>query len=150
MITIRELGIRVHHGRAPWDETQPYSTVELILDGRSLQGWVEKTVPHGQDVPEHLGHPTNVDLRALLQGELAHEDSDEPGEFAWERWGGLTSILGCSCGHVDCGPLLCHITMGDDVVTWTDFREGFEPERTYDLAFQFSRATYDAALNSQI
>ncbi|HEY1067139.1 MAG TPA: hypothetical protein VGE52_13555 [Pirellulales bacterium] len=56
-------------------------------------------------------------------------------------------LLVCSCGNTTCGDLLAKITVGDDVVTWSDFRHS-ERRWNYDAfgPFVFDRGQYEAQL----
>ncbi|MEV8530435.1 hypothetical protein [Streptomyces sp. NPDC051211] len=59
-----------------------------------------------------------------------------------------TPVLGCSCGVWECGPLLARITVAEDTVTWSRFRDPYRPEWG-DLPigpYVFPRPAYEHAL----
>ena len=39
------------------------------------------------------------------------------------NYGAKTVLLGCTCGIVDCWPLLARVVVGDRTVTWSDFEQ---------------------------
>lgn len=56
------------------------------------------------------------------------------------------TVLGCTCGIVECWFLMVEITLLDDVVIWSDF-EQFHRPWVYALGpFVFDRAAYERAL----
>jgi hypothetical protein len=60
---------------------------------------------------------------------------------------GDTVVLGCDCGEWGCWPLVAHITVTQDQVEWSRFRQG---HREWDLStlgpFVFARTQYEQAL----
>jgi hypothetical protein len=59
---------------------------------------------------------------------------------------GKSLLLGCTCGITECWFLLATITVSDDRVVWSDFRQ-FHRDWRYDLGpFVFERGGYEAQL----
>ncbi|WP_192498730.1 hypothetical protein [Ornithinimicrobium pratense] len=109
------------------------SPVDIIVDGKNLVDWVRPHVPPGFKLPEFLGHPIGTNMTELL---LGHRPEDESGR---------TALLGCTCTVIGCGPLLAHIEVGSETVTWSDFGPGCGAD--YEgLELQFDRDTYMDAL----
>lgn len=80
---------------------------------------------------------SSLDLRRQYMG---HPTADS--------FEGAITILGCSCGIVDCGPFKFDITVDEDLVTWYDVRQ--PPKgRSYDLLgpFRFDRREYVSGLS---
>jgi hypothetical protein len=65
-----------------------------------------------------------------------------------ERFGPATPVLGGECGDWLCWPLLCRISVTDDVVTWDEFAQPYRPVRDYGRfgPFRFTREEYEDAL----
>ena len=62
-------------------------------------------------------------------------------------------LLGCSCGVLDCWPLESDITMTDQQVIWSNFRQPFRKETwSYDSfgPFTFHRTQYEAEVRHAI
>ncbi len=61
---------------------------------------------------------------------------------------GRLAVLGCSCGIVDCWPLLARIEVREEWVVWRDFRHGFR-DWSYDRLgpFRFERGEYEAEVD---
>jgi len=85
---------------------------------------------------------------------LAEENPRLAGEYlglAPEEWrirkpyqDGRSAVLGCECGIVDCWPFLTRILVGEETVTWSDFKQPFRPKWSYAAlgTFTFDRAQY--------
>ncbi|WP_331769768.1 hypothetical protein OG948_39240 (plasmid) [Embleya sp. NBC_00888] len=61
---------------------------------------------------------------------------------------GTTPLLGCSCGHWSCRPLLTIITTTPETITWSSFRQPFR-KKWGELAmglYVFARPAYETAL----
>lgn len=140
-VTVRRLELRVREGTLPWDETTPCPTVDLVLDGRDLQGWLAPHLPREhRDTGGYLGHPVGADLRALLLGRWSGD-----GDEAFE---GRTALLGCTCTVIGCSPLVARITLTDETVTWSEFSRYRGPHFDYEpLELQFERSAYEAAIS---
>jgi hypothetical protein len=98
---------------------------------------------------EYLGLPESrlrLPSRALLDRPLGIEDGfvlapDDPRR-------GKATVLGCTCGIIECWFLMVRITLLDDVVIWSDF-EQFHRDWVYALGpFVFDRAAYERALGA--
>ena len=62
---------------------------------------------------------------------------------------GLTGVLSCTCGTFGCGPLLARVTVGESVVTWSDFTSDPHDLTPRDLGpFEFDRAQYEEAVRA--
>jgi hypothetical protein len=61
---------------------------------------------------------------------------------------GEQALLGCDCGTAGCWPLLGHVEITEDEVTWSDFRQPHRPERSYDGfgPFRFTKNDYTQAI----
>ncbi|MFD3704372.1 hypothetical protein ACFWUP_14625 [Nocardia sp. NPDC058658] len=59
-----------------------------------------------------------------------------------------TPVLACSCGEMDCWPLLTRITLTGDLVVWDCFEQPYRPTRDYTGfgPFLFDRNQYDNAV----
>lgn len=56
-------------------------------------------------------------------------------------------ILECECGCPGCWPLLVRVSLTDDAVTWSDFRQPHQDNWIYpDVRFVFDRHQYEDAL----
>ena len=63
---------------------------------------------------------------------------------------GRVPLLGCTCGEWGCWPLLVRITLDDEKVTWSDFRQPHRPDRDYSGfgPFVFKRRDYFDAIGA--
>ncbi len=60
-----------------------------------------------------------------------------------------SAVLGCTCGIIECWFLQALITIGEEVVTWSDFGQ-FHRDWRYDLGpFVFGRSQYESELVKQ-
>lgn len=60
---------------------------------------------------------------------------------------GIVPVITCACGDFGCGGATARVTIGDEVVTWDDFRTANTREPAAGLGpFQFERRAYMAAL----
>lgn len=57
-----------------------------------------------------------------------------------------TTLLGCSCGIIECWFLLAQITLTKTTVQWSDFQQFHRQEWKYNLSFIFDRHEYEAQL----
>lgn len=58
-----------------------------------------------------------------------------------------TTILGCTCGIIECWFLLARITLTQTTVTWSDFQQFHRDWWTYNLgSFIFDRQDYELQL----
>ncbi|HVK26188.1 MAG TPA: hypothetical protein VM677_32930 [Actinokineospora sp.] len=62
--------------------------------------------------------------------------------------GPKTPVLGCECGEWGCWPLMAHIIVTDELVTWDCFEQPHRDTRDYTGfgPFRFDRHHYDRAL----
>ena len=60
---------------------------------------------------------------------------------------GKTTILGCTCGILECWFLLARISLTETTVTWSDFQQFHRDWWTYNLgSFIFARQDYELQL----
>ena len=78
---------------------------------------------------------------------------DEPEDFTYgfgikldNPMKSKTTLLGCTCGIIQCWFLLAKITLADTTVTWSDFQNFHRDWWEYDLSFTFDRQEYEAGL----
>ena len=57
-----------------------------------------------------------------------------------------TTVLGCSCGVIECWFLLAKITLTDTTVTWSNFQNFHQDGWEYNLNFTFDSQEYEAGL----
>lgn len=137
---------------------QPHSVVDIMINGRNLieilremelpfaqaEGHVESAGNYEGLPPEwvflpskHLFGEPNEDY---------HDDDYPPGKSA---------IFGCgTCGVLSCWPFLVRITVGDEVVVWSDFENWHRGSAEWaashwrhdSLQFTFDRTQYEAEL----
>ena len=53
-----------------------------------------------------------------------------------------TTLLGCTCGIIECWFLLAKITLTETTVNWTDFQNFHREYWEYNLSFAFDRQQY--------
>lgn len=65
-------------------------------------------------------------------------------------WGDQVPVLGCNCGEQGCWPLLAHVAVDDETVTWSGFRQPHRPGWDYSGfgPFVFDRAEYERAVDA--
>lgn len=120
------------------------TSVEPVVGGAALVDRVatyerargyEPAGDYGGLVPEHFRFG---DLAEYFRGEEVRQ---------WPRRGYLW-LLGCDCGEVGCWPLEARVTVTDDAVTWSEFRQPFRDDWSYEGLgpFTFDRTRYDDAV----
>ncbi|MFF3791990.1 hypothetical protein ACFYXW_18390 [Streptomyces sp. NPDC001981] len=67
-----------------------------------------------------------------------------------DAMGKKTPLLGCECGEWGCWPLMAHITVTVDLVTWDSFEQPHRTTRDYTAfgPFHFDRHRYDDAVQA--
>ena len=141
----------------------PDSRIEFVLEpAPNLPRWRHFVVPYvnGQDLREtvyaievqagagaradkHGGVPA-VDPRQLHLQFFGRARGAPPGAVEYES---SITVLGCSCGIVDCHPLEVSIAVDQDLVTWSSFRHPGRPWRYESLGpFRFDRVEYEMGL----
>lgn len=118
--------------------------VDIVVNGRKLSqlaGEVELPFARAEGNPSLAGSYASLAV-ALVGGDHFR---GEPSLTWFED--GDTVLLGCHCGEWGCWPLTAEVTVTEDRVVWSHFRQG---HREWDLAalgqFEFDRAQYEAAL----
>ncbi len=114
----------------------------VFIDGRDL---IELAAEFEADSARAEGHPK---LAGKYDGLNPEAWADLP-----EQYGdGRAAVLCCECGEVGCWPLRVRITLGDQVVTWSDFEQPYRPGWSHAGLgpFTFARAQYDEAVTSLV
>lgn len=67
-----------------------------------------------------------------------------------DAMGPKTPVLGCECGEWGCWPLMAHIIVTADSVTWDSIEQPHRKTRDYTAfgPFRFDRRQYDDALQA--
>ena len=124
--------------------------VEISVNGRDLRDLVaEAELPFARRevkprlAGSYVGLPPEemfLPSRRLLGEPGTYYDADYAD--------GRLAVLGCVCGEVGCWPLLVGISVGEDVVTWEDFRQPHGGAWRYGVLgpFVFGRGAYEAEL----
>jgi hypothetical protein len=71
-----------------------------------------------------------------------------------KQWPGAGKLwlLGCDCGEVGCWPLEATVKVGEQTITWSDFRQPYREKRSYDGfgPFVFDRENYQRAVREAV
>jgi len=65
----------------------------------------------------------------------------------WKNLGGIY-VLGCQCGEVGCWPLVCKVSVTENDVTWSHFKQPFRRTRDYSRfgPFVFCKTDYEVTV----
>ncbi len=141
-----------------------WSNVDIVVDGVPLIDLVrEQELPHAAaEETERADEFPDYPPGRLTQ-ELAGDYVSLPAKFYWPSRhfldeplelphggdDGETMLLGCTCGINDCWALLTTITLTEQTVTWSGFRNN---SRDWDLSglgpFVFGRSQYESSLRA--
>lgn len=123
---------------------------------------------HPRGSPVILPHIDGTDLRDLLRpveraqgaGEGAGSYAGVPvsgrkrldvqylGRSSQDTYETTITVLGCTCGIVDCWPLRVHVSVDPEVVIWTSLENGCRPWDYGELgSFTFDRYEYVSGLD---
>ena len=141
-------------------EVVEFRTVEQDLGGRTIPA----IVPHlsGVPLPELLRRIELPSARRDGQPELAGGYAGlATGSVRWparhylgqpvlSAFGdGDTVLLGCGCGDWGCWPFSARVTVADDTVTWSGYRNGHRDWDYRDLwDLTFDRTGYERAVRA--
>lgn len=114
-----------------------------IVDGVSLIDRIrDYETQCGFDLPGSYGglQPYSDDIANWVRY-LVGDSYPEGGQSS----DGTTWLLGCNCSFAGCWPLEARVTVGDEIVTWNQFRQPHRPKQDYSSfgPFFFARNEYD-------
>lgn len=144
------LGLDVRSSRN-WSQAKMEYYGRILVDGndliKSLES-IEKPYAEAEGHPELAGMyfcPIDRMLppsRHLLGESAAFLDNED----------GRSIILLCDCSNLGCWDFDCKITVAEQVVTWSDFRQRTRPEWDYSKlgSFVFDRQEYERVLQSPL
>ncbi len=143
----------------------PDARIEFILEPPpNRPAWRPFVVPHvnGRDLRDLVGslEEWGEDVAASVVASFGGIPAVNPEQLHRQFWGharglprGLVeyefsiTVLGCSCGIVDCWPLEVTLEVDEQLVTWASFRH---PSRTVSFEspgpFRFDRVEYESGL----
>jgi hypothetical protein len=120
--------------------TEPYEIMDYLLDGREFIDSVARA-EREEGAAELAGSYLGLSAREIDWSRHLLGRAPEPTRA------GRTLLLGCICSVYDCWPLYARITVGADMVTWSDFAHGHRDWAYLGLGpFTFERAQYEAAI----
>jgi hypothetical protein len=122
----------------------------LGSDYEILRGWmVHDLVVNGRSLAELWEQATERAALALPDRDMRRYSGSEEEPTANLAQNGTVPVITCACGDFLCGGATVRVTVGDEVVTWDDFRTA-NTRAPVDLGpFRFERRAYMAALASK-
>lgn len=113
------------------------SLAELVAAFERDKGYTDPAGGYGGIVPAHFR------LGPLVSYFLGQEEPTEGGDQ------GEISALFCDCGEAGCWPLVAHVTLTGERVSWERFSQPHRPHRDYSGfgPFEFDRSQYEEAVN---
>lgn len=131
------------------DRKESWEFLDFVIDGEPLY---ERVHAAGIDniTPIWLERTATPESAAAIRRLLGDEPADAPG--------GRVSVYVCAeCGDLGCGAVTVDVTIGETVVTWSDwgFQNNYEPEIQRDLVprfgtLTFAREEYEAVLRDAL
>jgi hypothetical protein len=113
--------------------------IDLITPAQA----VEQPYAGAEDTPYLAGGYVELSVNELVTRRRLWGD-----DAFWGERGDRVALLVSGCGEEGCWPLVAHIAIADDIVTWSDFEQPHRPH--WDLGqfgpFVFERKQYDAAI----
>ena len=127
-------------------------SVAIEVNGRplvELVGEVERPFAEREGSPNIAGAYAPLELRVF--DSLEQHFHGAPGSDLVCGPRDKTVLLGCDCGEPGCWPLMAHVEVRYDTVTWDGFTQPHRDERwSYDAMrpLTFDRRQYDEALTA--
>ena len=131
------------------EDGQPYSAVQITIDGSSL---IDLARCAEELSAEREGHPKLAGAYAWLPRRGAVQALGANGATSDEK----VAVLECACGVPGCWPLLAKITAEEDRVEWSEFEQPHRNEEavaghwSYEALgpFTFDRELYEKELRA--
>ncbi len=150
-------------------ERRPYRQAHISINGVSLLDLVRAAeVPwvlaEKEDRREEFDDPKGFDFRAgdyhYLPASMVllpcRQLLDEPADWGFvlepdDPRRAKATVLGCTCGIIECWFLQVRIELSADTVRWSDFCQFHRDAWVYDLGpFTFVRAEYERQLTQDV
>lgn len=125
--------------------------VQIEIDGRNLIEWLrelEAPFAHAEGMPDIAGSYEGLPLSAVAPPSPHFLGFPHP-EYAADDGADRVAILVCrECGTSGCWPFELRITVSDDTVRWSDYRQPHRRAWRYETLppLCFARTQYEAAL----
>lgn len=132
---------RMLGGDGPFPVLEPYLSGVPLID---LVRKVELPAARRAGDPERAGRYAGLRERSVRWPSRHY--LGEPVFSAFDD--GDTVLLGCGCGSWGCGPFSARVTVFEDAVTWSDYRNGRDWDYRELRDFAFDRAQYEDAVRA--
>lgn len=120
-------------------------TLEIFVNGKHLAE--RAAVYEATQEPGNAGTYIGMHLGTLERVPQGHFLGAPGSDLECGPSGKTVLLADQGCGEPDCWPLMAKITVGKDIVVWSDFEQPHRRSWDYDgLSFQFERTQYEEAL----